>query len=72
MKLVYQGERVLRDLYRGLTRQSHFILKTDDMNLTYLNVIVTGKVQRWKRYLQDKDFLLPVPCSWKGGSSIRP
>jgi hypothetical protein len=28
------------------------------MNLTYFNVILTGKVQRWKRYLQDKDFYL--------------
>ena len=28
------------------------------MNLTYLNVTLTGKVQRWKLYLQDKDFYL--------------
>ena len=28
------------------------------MNLTYLNVILTGKVLRWKLYLQDKDFYL--------------
>ena len=28
------------------------------MNLTYLNVTLTGKVQRWKLYLQDKDFHL--------------
>ena len=36
----------------------HFILKTDHMNLTYLNVTLTGKVLRWKLYLQDKDFHL--------------
>ncbi len=28
------------------------------MNLTSLNVTLTGKVQRWKLYLQDKDFYL--------------
>ena len=28
------------------------------MNLTYLNVTLTGKVQRWKLYLQDKHFYL--------------
>jgi len=26
------------------------------MNLTYINVTFTGKVLRWKMYLQDKDF----------------
>jgi len=32
------------------------------MNLTYLNVTLTGKVLLWKRYLQDKDFhLFQVP-----------
>ena len=36
----------------------HFIMKTDHMNLTYLNVTLTGKVLRWKLYLQDKDFHL--------------
>ena len=35
-----------------------FILKIDHMNLTYLNVTLTGKVQRLKLYLQDKDFYL--------------
>ena len=34
----------------------HFILKTDRMNLAYLYVTLTGKVQRWKHYLQDRDF----------------
>jgi hypothetical protein len=28
------------------------------MKLKYLNVTLTGKVQRWKLYLQDKDFHL--------------
>ena len=32
------------------------------MNLTYINVTFTGKVLRWKLYLQDKDFdLCHVP-----------
>ena len=31
---------------------------TDHKNLTYLNVTLTGKVLRWKLYLQDKDFYL--------------
>ena len=34
----------------------YFILKTDHKNLTYINVTFTGKVLRWKLYLQDKDF----------------
>ena len=33
-------------------------MKTDHMNLRYLNVTLTGKVLRWKLYLQDKDFHL--------------
>ena len=38
-------------------------LKTDHSNLTFLNVTPTGKVQRWKVYLQDKEFfyLCDVP-----------
>ena len=37
-------------------------LKTDHKNLTYINVTLTGKVLRWKLYLQDKDFhLMHVP-----------
>jgi hypothetical protein len=28
------------------------------MKLTYFNVTLTGKVLRWKLYLQDKDFHL--------------
>ena len=33
-------------------------IKTDHTNLTYINVTLTGKVLRWKLYLQDKDFHL--------------
>jgi hypothetical protein len=36
----------------------YFILKTDHMNLTYINVTFTGNVLKWKMYLQDKDFAL--------------
>jgi hypothetical protein len=35
-----------------------FILKTDYKNLTNLNITLTGKVLRWKLYLQDKNFYL--------------
>ena len=41
-----------------LSRTYSTILKTDHMNLTYLNFTLTGKVQRWKLYLLDKDFYL--------------
>ena len=44
--------------FEDLLDNRHFILKTDHMNLTYLNVTLTGKVQRWKLYLLDKDFYL--------------
>ena len=37
--------------FKGLLDNRHFIL-----NLTYINVTLTGKVLRWKLYLQDKDF----------------
>jgi hypothetical protein len=30
----------------------------DHKNLTYLNVTLTGRILRWKLYLQDKDFYL--------------
>ena len=45
-------------LFEGLLDNRPFILKTDHKNLTYLNVTLTGKVLRWKLYLQDKDFYL--------------
>ncbi len=51
---IYFGCKTFEDLLDN----RHFILKTDHMNLTYLNVTLTGKVQRWKLYLQDKDFYL--------------
>jgi len=47
---VYFGCKTFEDLLDN----RHFILK----NLTYLNVTLTGNVQRWKLYLQDKDFYL--------------
>ena len=40
-------------LFEDLLDNRYFILKTDHMNL---NVTFTGKVLRWKLYLQDKDF----------------
>ena len=55
---IYFGVKTFEDLLNN----RRFILTTDHMNLTYLNVTLTGKVQRWKLYLQDKDFpLCPVP-----------
>ena len=49
-------------LFEDLLDNRHFILKTDHKNLTFLNVQLTGKVYRWKLYLQDKDFhLMHVP-----------
>jgi hypothetical protein len=41
-------------LFEDLLDNRPFILKTDHMNLTYLNVTLTGKVLRWKLYLQIK------------------
>ena len=43
-------------LFEDLLDSRPFILKTDHMNLTYLNATLTGNVLRWKLYLQDKDF----------------
>ena len=49
-------------LFEDLLDSRYFILKTDHKNLTYINVTFTGKVLRWKLYLQDKDFdLYHVP-----------
>ena len=49
-------------LFEDLLDNKYFILKTDHKNLTYINVTFTGKVLRWKLYLQDKDFdLYHVP-----------
>jgi hypothetical protein len=55
---IYFGVKQFEDLLDN----RHFILKTDHKNLTYINVTLTGKVLRWKLYLQDKDFhLMHVP-----------
>jgi hypothetical protein len=51
---IYFGCKTFEDLLDN----RHFILKTDHMNLTYLSLKMTGKVQRWKLYLLDKDFYL--------------
>jgi len=49
---IYYGVKLFEDLLDN----RYFILKTDHMNLTYINVTFTDKVLRWKMYLQDKDF----------------
>ena len=55
---IYYGVKQFEDLLDN----RHFVLKTDHKNLTYINVTLTGKVLRWKLYLQDKDFhLMHVP-----------
>ena len=51
---IYYGVKLFEDLLDN----RYFILKTDHMNLNYINVTFTGKVLRWKLYLQDKDFNL--------------
>ena len=51
---IYYGVKLFDDLLDN----RYFVLKTDHMNLTYINVTFTGKVLRWKMYLQDKDFSL--------------
>ena len=49
---IFYGVRLFEDLLDNRA----FILKTDHKNLTYLNVTLTGKILRWKLYLQDKVF----------------
>jgi len=49
---IYYGVR----LFEELLDNKYFVLKTDHKNLTYINVTFTGKVLRWKLYLQDKNF----------------
>ena len=51
---IYYGVKLFEDLLDN----RYFILKTDHMNLTYINVTFTGKVLRWKMYLQGKGFNL--------------
>ena len=56
--VIYYGVKLFEDQLDN----RYFILKTDHKNLTYINVTFTGKVLRWKLYLQDKDFdLFYVP-----------
>ena len=56
---MYYGVRLFEDLLDN----RYLILKTDHMNLTYINVTFTGKVLQWKLYLQDKNFdIYHVPC----------
>ena len=55
---IYYGVKLFEDLLDN----RYFILKTDHMNLIYVNVTFTGNVLRWKLCLQDKDFdLFHVP-----------
>jgi hypothetical protein len=50
------GEKECYGIFYGVRLFEDNILKTDHKNLTYLNITLTGKVLRWKLYLQDKDF----------------
>ena len=63
---IYFGVKLFEDLLDN----RYFILKTDHMNLTYINVAFTGKVLRWKLYLQDKDFDLYHDGSKLGAKKI--
>jgi len=48
--------------FEGLLDNGHFILNTGHKNLTYIHVILTGKVLSCELFLQDKDFhLMHVP-----------
>jgi len=49
---IYYGVKLFVDLLDN----RYFILKTDHMNLSYINVTFTDKVLRWELYLQGKDF----------------
>ena len=42
--------------YSHLLRDNKFLLRTDHMNLTYINLGTSQKVQRWKLALQEFDF----------------
>ena len=61
---IFYGVRLFEDLLDN----RYFILKTDHMNLTYINVTFTGKVLRWKLYLQG---LRPLPCTRQRGTPVR-
>jgi hypothetical protein len=51
--------KVLEDMLNHVK----FHLKTDHKNLVYINCALTGKVARWKLYMQDWNFTL----SWVEG-----
>jgi len=62
-KLIWTAEgladsKILQQELHFLEGNKHFILKTDQINLTYLTVLLTGKVERRNLYLQDKNFYL--------------
>ena len=57
-------------LFEDLLDNRYLILKTDHMNLTYINVTFTGKVLPWKLYLQ-RQRLRPIPCSRQVGTPVR-
>ncbi len=62
-KLIWTAEgladsKILQQELHFLEGNKHFILKTDQINLTYLTVLLTGKVERRNLYLQDKKFYL--------------
>lgn len=50
--------KILQQELHFLENNKHFILKTDQINLTYLTVLLTWKVERRNLYLQDKNFYL--------------
>ena len=51
--------KVLEDILKHI----NFHLKTDHKNLVYINCALTGKVARWKLYMQDWNFTV----SWVEG-----
>jgi hypothetical protein len=51
--------KVLEDMLKHVK----FHLKTDHKNLVYINCAITGKVVRWKLYMQDWNFTV----SWVEG-----
>jgi len=42
--------------FEYLIRDTHFTLRTDHKNLTYINLENAGKVRRWKLAIQEYDF----------------
>jgi hypothetical protein len=56
---IFYNFKVLEDLLKHV----HFHLKTDHKNLVYINCALTGKVARWKLFMQDWNFSI----SWVEG-----